>query len=180
MPCTIRLACLADAPYLPALEQDAAQAFAAIPELVWLTGGDGLDLATHTASIAARTCWVAASATGQLLGFVTAHLYGLDLHIQEMSVTQAAQGQGLGRRLLHAVCTAAQQRGLQRVTLTTFVNVPWNAPFYASAGFCHVSHAALDVRLASILEHENATGLAAIPRCAMQYVVAASVQCVSK
>jgi GNAT superfamily N-acetyltransferase len=180
LPCTIRPACLADAQHLPALERDAAQAFASIPELAWLAGGDVLPLAEHTASLAAQACWVAASAAGPLVGFVTAHPYGQDLHIQEMSVTRAAQGQGLCRRLLHAVCTAAQKRGLQRVTLTTFVNVPWNAPFYASAGFCHVPDAALDARLASILADEHATGLAAISRCAMQYAVPAAAECVSK
>ncbi|MCP1243211.1 GNAT family N-acetyltransferase [Acetobacter lambici] len=153
----IRRTRVADAAYLPALERDAAQAFCAIPGLEWLAEGDVLPPSVHLASIATQTCWVGANAKGQLRGFLSATPYGNDLHIQEMSVALAAQGQGLGRRLLHAACKAGQLLGLRRVTLTTFANVPWNAPFYASAGFCIVPPNALDARLASVLALEEST-----------------------
>ncbi|WP_338332293.1 GNAT family N-acetyltransferase [Acetobacter sp. LMG 32666] len=176
----IRRTRMADATSLPALERDAAQAFCAIPGLEWLAEGDVLPPSAHLPGIAAQTCWVGTDAGGGLLGFLSALPCGNDLHIQEMSVARAAQGQGLGRRLLHTACKAGQALGLRRVTLTTFANVPWNAPFYASAGFCIVPPDALDARLASVLAHEESCGLATTTRCAMQLDLAAAVQCVSK
>lgn len=180
LPYTIRPACPADAQHLPALERDAARAFATIAGLEWLAGGDVLPLAAHRASIARHTCWVGVDATGRLLGFISACPYGNDLHIQEMSVALAAQGHGLGRSLLRTACQAAQALGLERITLTTFANIPWNAPFYASAGFCSVPSNALDTRLAAVLAQEQTLGFDPATRCAMQYVLPRAVQCVSK
>lgn len=167
-PYTIRPASMADAAALPALEQAAAQAFCTIPELKWLADGDTLPLPTHQACITARTCWVGVDDQDRPLGFLSAHPYGNALHILEMSVIPAAQGRGLGRHLLRAACTGAQALGLRSVTLTTFVTVPWNAPFYARQGFSVVPPSAQDARLRAILAHEVAQGFAAESRCAMR------------
>lgn len=179
-PCTIRLATVADGPHLPAVEQEAARAFAAIPELAWLAGGATMPPAAHQTCIATQTCWVGTGATGALSGFLSATPLGDTLHIEEMSVALAAQGQGLGRRLLRHACTAAQERGMRHVTLTTFLAVPWNAPFYASAGFCIVPPHALDARLAGVLEQEVALGFARTTRCAMRLDLPPAAQCVSE
>ncbi|MCP1213495.1 GNAT family N-acetyltransferase [Acetobacter okinawensis] len=176
--CIIRLATLADCAHLPALEQDAARAFASIPELAWLAGGPVTSPAAHQRCVATQTCWVGVETTGQVRGFLSATPYGHTLHIEEMSVAQAAQGHGLGRRLLHSACQAAQERGMRHVTLTTFRAVPWNAPFYASVGFCVVPPNALDARLGHILEQEVAHGFDATARCAMRLDLQPTVQCV--
>lgn len=179
-PYIIRPATTADCPHLPAVEQDAARAFAAIPELAWLADGATMPPAAHQSCTATQTCWVGVGATGALLGFLSASPYGDTLHIEEMSVALAAQGHGLGRRLLHHACTAAQERGMRHVTLTTFLAVPWNAPFYASAGFSILPPHALDARLAGVLEQEAALGFASSTRCAMRLDLPAPAQCVSE
>lgn len=178
--CTVRLATLAECAHLPALEQDAVRAFASIPELAWLVGGATMPATAHQHCVATQTCWVGVGATGQLRGFLSATPCGQTLHIQEMSVAQAAQGHGLGRRLLRSACHAAQERGMRHVTLTTFRAVPWNARFYASAGFYVVPANALDARLSHILEQEVAHGFDATTRCAMRLDLQPTVQCVSE
>ena len=44
------------------------------------------------------------------------------------------QGKGIGRRLIACVADRPA-KGLASLTLTTFRDVPWNAPFYARLGF---------------------------------------------
>ena len=56
--------------------------------------------------------------------------------MHEVSVRHDSQGNGLGRRLVEAAMEYAQSEGLRCVTLTTFAEVPWNAPFYERLGFC--------------------------------------------
>lgn len=98
-------------------------------------------LLTHAApadawrpQLAAGTLWVA-EADGGLAAFLAATPHGNRLHIDEVDVDQARQGQGLGRRLMRHTIAWARANGFASLSLTTFRSVPWNAPFYASLGF---------------------------------------------
>jgi GNAT superfamily N-acetyltransferase len=51
-----------------------------------------------------------------------------------MDVLPEHAGQGLGAALIEAVCSWAHTRGFDAVTLSTFRDVPWNAPFYTRHG----------------------------------------------
>ena len=42
---------------------------------------------------------------------------------------------GIGRALLRAAVDWAATRGYDELSLATYRDVPWNAPFYASEGF---------------------------------------------
>jgi GNAT superfamily N-acetyltransferase len=55
-------------------------------------------------------------------------------HLEEMDVLPEHAGQGLGAALIEAVCSWAHTRGFDAVTLSTFRDVPWNAPFYPRHG----------------------------------------------
>ena len=44
------------------------------------------------------------------------------------------------RALLIRVLTEAERRKLPHVSLSTFRDVPWNGPFYASMGFKEIPH----------------------------------------
>ena len=81
------------------------------------------------------------------------------------------QGQGTGRRLIEAAKDYARSSRLSFVTLTTFKNVPWNAPFYSRAGFETKATTDLDQRLAGILSEEYKHGFAPQSRCAMAWPV---------
>ena len=135
MPAIIRLALPEDAQLLPAIEISAAQAFRMINELSWLADSPPMSIERHSQLIALSTCWVALDAENQPQGFLSSERYGSYLHIYELSVMQSMQGKGTGRRLIEAAKGYARSSRLSFITLTTFTNVPWNAPFYSRVGF---------------------------------------------
>ena len=155
---------------LPDVERSAAQAFAGWTALAWLAQGDVMDCAAHRAFVEAGGSWVAEDPAGRIVGFACVRLAGQALHIHEISVRQEAQGQGFGRRLLQQVIDAARCAGVRELTLTTFVDVPWNAPFYARFGFEMIDEGLLAERLRGILASEHVHGLQG--RCAMRRCLA--------
>ncbi|BBH46154.1 GNAT family N-acetyltransferase [Pseudomonas sp. KU43P] len=159
-----------DVPQLMAIERSAARAFAQRPERAWLAQGEVLAVDAHRMFIETACSWVAENAQGELLGFICARLEGRALHIEELSVRLEAQGQGVGRRLLDEAVAVARRRCLQQLTLTTFADVPWNAPFYARYGFELMASEQLSPRLSAVLASERAHGLEG--RCAMRLVLA--------
>lgn len=56
-------------------------------------------------------------------------------HLEQLSVLPDFGRRGIGRRLVHAAMSEARRRGHTRMTLRTYADVPWNAPFYVSCGF---------------------------------------------
>jgi GNAT superfamily N-acetyltransferase len=87
-------------------------------------------------------------------------------HIEQVSVHPGHSRRGIGRALVDHVGAWAAERGLAGLTLTTFADVPWNAPYYARLGFVVVTD--LTPGLRTIREHETARGLDAWPRVAMR------------
>jgi len=166
----IRLTLEHDVQSLPDIERCAAQAFVGWPALAWLAEGDVMDCAEHRAFVEAGGSWVAEDPAGRIVGFACARLVGQALHLHEISVRQEAQGQGVGRRLLQQVENAARCAGVRELTLTTFVDVPWNAPFYARFGFEIIDEGLLGERLRGILASEHVHGLQG--RCAMRLCLA--------
>lgn len=155
-----------DIQWLPDVERSAAQAFAARPALAWLAQGDVMDCEAHRDFVDAGGSWVVEDLDGRILGFACARLEDQALHLHEISVRREAQGQGVGRKLLQQVVDAARHTGARELTLTTFADVPWNAPFYAQLGFEVIGEGLLDARLQQILADELAHGLEG--RCAMR------------
>ncbi len=171
MPAHIRLALPEDARLLPHIERSAAQAFRSIDELSWLADASTMTVDRHRQLIALSTCWVAVDAEGRPQGFLSAERHGSDLHLYELSVKQSVQGQGWGRKLVETAMEYARVNQLASVTLTTFTEVPWNAPFYRRLGFEHNAGATLDKRLAEILAQEYGCGFEPGSRCAMSWRV---------
>ncbi|MNM89516.1 N-acetylglutamate synthase [compost metagenome] len=155
-----------DIPWLAEVEQSAAQAFAQLPALAWLAQGAVLDSTAHQGFVDAGASWLAEGDAGQILGFACAQRQQQALHIHEISVRREAQGQGIGRLLLNRLVDEARVAGAREMTLTTFADVPWNAPFYARYGFEAIAEGLLCPRLRKILASENAHGLTG--RCAMR------------
>ncbi|CAN7416212.1 GNAT family N-acetyltransferase [Knoellia sp. LjRoot47] len=56
-------------------------------------------------------------------------------HLEQLVVDPAHGRRGLGSALLDAVCREVTSRGGDRVSLRTYADVPWNAPFYGRHGF---------------------------------------------
>lgn len=167
MPFVVRPGRHGDAEALPDIERDAGRRFAAIPDLAWIAGDAVMSAEAHAAAVMAGALWVAEDDRGALVGFLAAEGVPDALHIWEMAVRIDAQGQGVGGRLLAAAADHAGRLGLPAVTLTTFRDAPWNAPFYARHGFRILEADELGHRLEAVLSQEAAAGLPADRRCAM-------------
>ncbi|MFJ4246855.1 Predicted N-acetyltransferase YhbS [Pseudomonas helmanticensis] len=163
----IRLARPADAVALPAIERSAAELFRRDPSLAWLADAEVPDVAQHLLAIQHKHVWVAENTEGQLAGFLRAVQIDGQLHIEELSVSQGFQGQGIGRALVTAAIEKARQQQLQAVTLTTFRDLPWNAPFYQRMGFIELPPAHTFGHLQDALQSEIAHHFPAERRCAM-------------
>ena len=111
--------------------------------------------------------WVAED-RGELIGFATCEAFEHELHLWELAVRHECQGRGAGRALIAAVVEEARVRGLPAVTLTTFRDIPWNAPFYARCGFVELSDDQLGSFLTLVREKELQIGLDVANRCAMR------------
>jgi GNAT superfamily N-acetyltransferase len=166
----VRLGQDSDAAFLPGIERSAARAFRNLPNLGWTPGNFVISAEDHLVSIALGTLWVAEE-DGCVVAFLTADLTGGELHIDEFNVRLDRQRRGIGRRLIPAAADHARSAGLEAVTLTTFRDVPWNGPFYASLGFQFVEEAELGPRLKSILDKEAEHGLPREKRCAMRLMI---------
>jgi len=68
-------------------------------------------------------------------GFAVLELLDGAVHLEQLSVDPAHGRQGIGAVLLAASVEAAREHGADRVTLLTYADVPWNAPFYARHGW---------------------------------------------
>lgn len=100
------------------------------------------------------------------VGFILAEAHPSSLFIVELSVHLDRQGRGLGRQLIARAAAHARSLGLNSLTLTTFRDVPWNAPFYRRLGFEMLT--TLTPELRQKREEETAHGLAYGSRCAMR------------
>lgn len=158
---------LDDLVFLADIEVSAAQRFLNVPELAWLAGAPVQTAAQHEALIQEGYHWVARNHDGLPVGFLNAQRFDDALHIWEMSVHADYQGRGLGRALMEHAIKQAQSIPVGTLSLTTFRDVTWNAPFYARLGFKVLDTRAMPQRLKDVLAAEGAHGLPTERRCAM-------------
>ena len=102
-------------------------------------------------------CATPSGAGDAVVGFLLTEPRGPELHLIELSVDPEHGGRGLGRALLTAAERRARQGAFNALTLTTFADLPFNAPFYERLGFQRLPHD--DPSLASELAAERAAGL---------------------
>ena len=101
------------------------------------------------------------------IGFIRLEILDGDLHVEQVSVHPDHAGRGIGASLLAAAEQLASARGHRRMTLTTFRDVPWNAPYYTRLGWSALQAADLPPELAAARLHERDLGLDEWPRQAM-------------
>jgi predicted N-acetyltransferase YhbS len=150
----IRLAHADELTALQEVERDAGQLFATIG-LKQVTMAEPLPLDFLRTQQGKGLIWVIANKHDQPIGFAATSVLDDALHIEEISVAIRHGQRGLGRRLLEHVCRAATQQGYTAITLTTFADVPWNAPFYARAGFHLLEGRELEGKLGVLLAEEQ-------------------------
>jgi GNAT superfamily N-acetyltransferase len=112
--------------------------------------------------------WVCSSGAALPVGFVIVSKWDTAVYIEEIDVLPAHGRQGLGTRLLSHVCSWAREQGFGSVVLSTFVEVPWNAPFYRKNGFRDLHPSELSAQMESIRMDEAMRGLNVEKRAFMQ------------
>jgi GNAT superfamily N-acetyltransferase len=159
---TIRKAAPSDLPSLPDIEREAASLFASrLAELGFNPDAPVLVNSIETLSSAQESgrVWVAFDSLNQPVGFaLVVEIDGL-AHLEEMDVLPTHGRKGLGTALLETVCAWAKESGYSAVTLSTFRDVPWNAPFYGRNGFHAVEPTKFSHGLAQVVETERRRGL---------------------
>jgi GNAT superfamily N-acetyltransferase len=152
----VRPAEAGDLPLLAEIEGEADQLFTSVfGDLDWDPPTDGERRAAEPGLLLV--------AGEPAVGFV--HVLFLDeaaeegaaAHLEQICVHPSEMGRGIGTALLEAACTASRDRGFEQVSLSTFADVPWNAPFYAARGFAEVTDPLPYQQ--RIVAHEQAMGL---------------------
>ncbi len=118
---------------LPAIERSAAAVFGdAVPaELLEHVTPEPIFLAAQQDG----TLWVALGSDDLPIGFARVDVTGARVHLAELDVLPAHGRRGVGTALVRAVDDWACSGHFSEITLTTYRDLPWNAPFYARLGF---------------------------------------------
>jgi GNAT superfamily N-acetyltransferase len=163
---TIRRGVEADIPALQNLEHDAAQSFRAIG-YDFCADGPVRETEEHERGLSDGAIFVA-KVDGQNAGFVLLWPVDGNAHITEVSVARAFQKRGLGRALVETAENWARETGYTEMTLTTFRDVSWNAPFYESVGYRTFVPGGERIELAAVQAEETKSGFNVKPRVAMK------------
>jgi GNAT superfamily N-acetyltransferase len=112
--------------------------------------------------------WVSVGEDDVPLGYALALVVDGLGHLEQLSVRPTASRQGRGRALVEEVVAWARGWGAPAVTLSTFREVPWNAPSYARQGFRPLGDAELTPGLRALRTAEEAAGLDVAARTFMR------------
>lgn len=166
----IRPATAAELPLLQDVERSAGASFRALgmPEIAD-DDPPALDLLERYRE--AGHAWVAEDSAGgevSLLAYLVGEPVDGAFHIEQVSVHRSAARRGVGRTLIAYVADRARDQGPAGLTLTTFREVPWNAPYYERIGFRVLAESELTPGLRRIRAAEAEHGLDRWPRVCMR------------
>jgi GNAT superfamily N-acetyltransferase len=138
----IRFARVEELPLLAHIEQSATSLFLDTP-YAFLVDAAPLPLDFVQQQFRSGRVWVAVDLHEVVVGYAIAREVDETLYLQQIDVRPEHGHRGIGSALVNTVCLWARQQGYKIVSLSTFRDVPWNAPFYSSLGFHPVDEAAL-------------------------------------
>ena len=163
----IRPAAPADIPALLAIEAAADALFAGVGMAAVAEGGPDDWRGELERRVAARHAWVAVGLDDRPVAYLVLEVVDGCGHVAQVSVLPSHARRGIGRSLIDHADAWAAERDLPALTLTTFADVPWNAPYYRRLGFRAVPDAGIGPGLRDVIAHEAALGLDRRPRVAM-------------
>lgn len=154
----IRLARQDELPKLQVIEKAAAQRFRDTDQS-WIVADDGMDLEQLEHWLRHGKVWVAVDSADEPVGFAIAHPIDGTAYLHELDVHPQHSRRGLGARLIDEVAMWARNCGYSAVTLATFAEIPWNAPYYRRLGFRALREQELGPGLRQVRADEAASGL---------------------
>ncbi|WP_165367457.1 GNAT family N-acetyltransferase, partial [Phytoactinopolyspora endophytica] len=122
------------------------------------------DLATFQR---ADRAWVYVDESDRPVAYLLVEVVDEHAHIEQVSVHPSHARRGIGRSLIDVADGWARERGLAGLTLTTYAQVPWNAPYYERLGFRVLAEEDLTDGLRAIRKEESTRGLDTWPRVTM-------------
>ena len=163
----VRVALPTDAPRLQEIELLAGEQFR-LTAYAAVADHDPFSVDELAAYERAGRSWVAVDSDDQPIGYVVVDVVDGDAHIEQVSVLPDYQGHGVGRALMDVVEQWARESGRTAITLTTFVDVPWNAPLYRHLGFDALAESEIGPELRTLVAEEAAHGLDPATRVCMR------------
>jgi GNAT superfamily N-acetyltransferase len=155
---------------LVAIERDAGALFTTVgmPEIAYDDPGTVPGLEPFRAG---GHAWVAVDADDRPIAYLISALVDDCAHVEQVSVAPAHAHRGLGAALIDHLSAVAAAEGYPAVTLTTFRDVPWNAPYYERLGFRVIAPERQGPDLAALVAEEAERIPGAAPRVAMRRAV---------
>ena len=169
----IALARRADVSRIPGIERRAAALFPAslLPSAL---AEETTSEAEVAIAVEEGRLLVARDAQAGVIGFALLEREGREVHLEEIDVDPDHGRRGVGRALVEAVIDWSREQGASRITLSTFRDLAWNAPFYARCGFEVVPASAWSARDRARRREEAAAGLDVAQRVIMARGLGAS------
>ena len=152
---------------LVAIERDAGALFATVgmPEIARDDPGSVDELEPFRSD---GRAWVAVDADDRPIAYLISSEVDGCAHVEQVSVAPAHARRGLGAALIDHLGAVAAAEGRPALTLTTFRDVPWNAPYYERLGFTVVAPGDQGTELAALVAEEAERIPGDAPRVAMR------------
>jgi len=163
----IRVARDDDLPFLIEIERAAGESFRSIG-MARVADDDPGSIEELAPYVAGGRAFVAVDAGDRPLAYLLIDAVDSAAHVEQVSVHPDHAGRRIGRALIDRAEAWARDRRMDALTLTTFVEVPWNGPYYERLGFRYLAAAEETPGLRSIRDHERRSGLDAWPRACMR------------
>ncbi len=112
--------------------------------------------------------WVEVDPEDRAIAFLLLERLDDSAHIEQVTVHPEHSRRGIGAALIDEAARWATRQQLDGLTLTTFENVPWNAPYYARLGFVVLPEDEWTPELRAKVAAETEHGLDAWPRVVMK------------
>lgn len=149
------------------IERRAGRLFAGVglPEIARDDPGSPEELEPYRA---AGRAWVAVDGDDRPIAYLVSAVIDGGAHVEQVSVDPGHARRGIGAALVEHLAAVARAEGRPALTLTTFRDVPWNAPYYERLGFAVVAPADQGPELAALVAEEAERIPGDAPRVAMR------------
>jgi GNAT superfamily N-acetyltransferase len=163
----IRAPRLTELELLREIERDAGQAFAQIG-MEEIAADEPLAVVELQEFAEAGRAWVATGIDDVPVAYLLSAVVDGAAHVEQVSVSRASRGRSVGAALIDHLSAIAARDGRRWVTLTTFRDVPWNAPYYERLGFTTIGPGEYGPELATLVAVEASRIPGELPRVAMR------------
>ncbi|MFM0100673.1 GNAT family N-acetyltransferase [Paraburkholderia nemoris] len=155
---TFRFAAPHDADTIRTIEFEAGKRFVSVG-MTGIADAPPMELELVHRKIDAQQIIVAVETDGTCVGFVMFEPQLARIYVQELDVLSSYAGQRIGAALIEQVAQLARAQQITQLILSTFREVPWNAPYYRRLGFRDIEEADLDAALIARRDAHIARGL---------------------